>query len=271
MPYRTDRDALVARRETLQRELDAIAEVRAEEQALCDELRSVEKALRVGPLLGLGVPTVAMPCDVPWSGMQGDDRARRCTQCDKNVFNLAAMSDDEVRGILGAGDACVRFYERPDGTVLTADCRPQRRRRKLRMAAAAVTTGAFAASIVAALASGQISPTYAVHSVDQLAINPTLVGQQLRAEGTLVSGSLDGPTGGEFRFALTSPSGAVVRVRYVGGVLPDTFRDLPGKPLPVMVQGALEPTGVFRADQVMARVSQGYIMKDRPAVSPSTP
>ena len=56
----------MARRETLQRELDAIAEVRAEEQALCDELRSVEKALRVGPLLGLGVPTVAMPCDVPW-------------------------------------------------------------------------------------------------------------------------------------------------------------------------------------------------------------
>lgn len=266
MPYRTDREALEARREVLRRELDAVAKVRREEQALCDELRSIEKALRVAPLHALGVPVIAMPCDVPWATMQGDDRARRCGQCDKNVFNLAAMSDAEVRDILGAGDACVRFFERPDGTVLTADCAPQRRKRKLRIAAAAVTTGAFAASIVAALASGPISSTYAVHSVDQLSVNPTLVGHRVRAEGTLVSGSLDGTDGGDRHFALTSPGGAVLRVRYTG-VLPDTFRDLPKTPVSVMVDGELEPSGVFRAEQVMARVSQGYIMKNRPAAT----
>ncbi len=268
MPYRTDREALQARREVLQRELESVARARQEEQALCDELRALEKALRVAPLQALAAPVVAIPCDVPWASMQGDERARRCDQCQKNVFNLAAMTDDEVRGIVSAGDACVRFFERPDGTVLTADCAPERRTRKLRIAAAAVTTGAFAASIVAVLASGRPGTSHPLHSVDQLTINTALVGRSVRVEGKLVPGSLVGTPDDELRFALTGPAGTVMRVRYIGP-LPDTFRDVPGKPPDVMVDGELEASGVFRAHDVMARLSQGYIMKDRAAAAPT--
>jgi cytochrome c-type biogenesis protein CcmE len=262
MPYRTDREALEAQRKVLQRELDAIAKVRLGEQAMRDKLRSVEEAIRNAALRRLAIPVVTTPCDVPWDTMQGDARARRCNECKKNVFNLAATTDDEVREMLGVGDAHVRFYERSDGTVLTADCRPYRRGRRLRIAATAVTAaiaGGSVVSIVAALAGGAASLVCAVTSVDQLTINPTLVGHMIRTEGALVPGTLDARTAGEFSFTLAGPGGTALRVHHAALALPETFRDLPGTPITVLVEGELGPTGVFQATRVMPNVTEGYI------------
>ncbi len=37
------------------------------------------------PVLPLEAIRIASPCDVPWSGMQGDDRQRHCGRCDHAV------------------------------------------------------------------------------------------------------------------------------------------------------------------------------------------
>lgn len=67
---------------------------------------------------------VATPCHVSWASMQGNDRLRYCGQCRKNVYNLSAMdrSAAELLVLAQEGQFCVRYYQRSDGTVITADC-----------------------------------------------------------------------------------------------------------------------------------------------------
>src|SRR5258706_3758277 len=59
-----------------------------------------------------------------WSDLKGDDRARLCTTCDKNVYNLSLMTLDEANDLIREkeGKLCIELYRRFDGTVLTADC-----------------------------------------------------------------------------------------------------------------------------------------------------
>lgn len=67
---------------------------------------------------------VASPCSADWNSMEGDDRCRFCSLCQKNVYNLAGLSEAEARKLTEETDdrVCVRFYRRTDGTVLTSDC-----------------------------------------------------------------------------------------------------------------------------------------------------
>jgi hypothetical protein len=74
---------------------------------------------------------IAAPCEVSWDAMEGNGRVRHCNQCDKQVFNVSAMSraDAEVLIRERVGDVCVRLYQREDGTILTSDCPVGVRRR----------------------------------------------------------------------------------------------------------------------------------------------
>jgi hypothetical protein len=56
--------------------------------------------------------------------MRGDERVRFCAQCSLNVYNLSDMTRREAEGLLARaeGRLCVRFYRRPDGTILTSNC-----------------------------------------------------------------------------------------------------------------------------------------------------
>ena len=67
---------------------------------------------------------IATPCTADWAQMTGDERAKFCGQCQKNVYNLSAMTAREARDLVleKEGKLCVTFYKRLDGTVLTADC-----------------------------------------------------------------------------------------------------------------------------------------------------
>jgi hypothetical protein len=75
--------------------------------------------------LSLETIEVASPCTVPWEAMSGTNRVRFCHKCQLQVYNLSEMSRDDAEALLtGAqGRACVRFYRRRDGTILTRDCR----------------------------------------------------------------------------------------------------------------------------------------------------
>ena len=86
---------------------------------------------------------VASPCPARWADMTGDDRARFCAQCQKHVYNLSEMTAEDASDLIREkeGNLCVRFYQRADGTVLTADCPVGAAavwRRVKRLAAAAV-------------------------------------------------------------------------------------------------------------------------------------
>ena len=93
---------------------------------------------------------IASPCRAPWDNMDGDDRVRFCRECNRNVYNLSAMTKREARRVVTEreGRLCVRFYQRRDGTVLTSDCPVGAKRAFLRGAASA---GAAVAGIAAGL------------------------------------------------------------------------------------------------------------------------
>jgi hypothetical protein len=160
-PYRNELDALRERKASLEAEIARLRdqttrldELRAREAELATELAGVDGRLSAGmPKRGLPLldqVRVASPCTADWNEMLGDERVRFCLSCEKNVFNLSSMAKDDAETLLRerlGDDLCIRFYQRADGTILTADCPvgvKKKRRKKLALAVAGA--GAMAAA-----------------------------------------------------------------------------------------------------------------------------
>jgi cytochrome c-type biogenesis protein CcmE len=102
-------------------------------------------------------------------------------------------------------------------------------------------------------------------NVDQVHTqSASLMGRNLRVEGTLVHGSLerrDQPC--EYRFVLKGKE-SELPVRYAKCVVPDTFRDVAGMDVGVTVEGKLAAgASSFDATQVMAKCPSKYEMKEK--------
>ena len=67
---------------------------------------------------------VSSPCPADWDGMFGDERKRFCGECKLNVYNLSGMTRNDAENLIqnAEGRLCVRYFQRPDGTVITQDC-----------------------------------------------------------------------------------------------------------------------------------------------------
>jgi cytochrome c-type biogenesis protein CcmE len=100
--------------------------------------------------------------------------------------------------------------------------------------------------------------------VDELlAQKGKFIGRPVRAEGTLVHGTLvkrDKPC--EYRFAIEK-NGTELPVRFAQCVVPDTFRDVPDLPVGVTVEGELQESGSFEATSVLAKCPSKYEMQQR--------
>lgn len=66
---------------------------------------------------------VPKPCDAAWYKMIGNDAKRFCLSCEKDVYNLSAMSRREARKLVAnnAGKICVRYARLPNGKLFTTD------------------------------------------------------------------------------------------------------------------------------------------------------
>ena len=107
---------------------------------------------------------IASPCSAQWEDMYGDDRMRFCGECKLNVYNLSGMTKYDAENLfrLSEGRVCVRYYQRPDGTILTKDCPVGWARVKERMSvfAAAVLSLAISLFGVIFVASTFFKKTY---------------------------------------------------------------------------------------------------------------
>ena len=83
---------------------------------------------------------ISSPCPTTWERMPGSDRVRYCSLCRLNVYNLVAMSREEVAALLRntRGRLCARLYVRRDRTATLEDCPQGSARRKLRRVLALV-------------------------------------------------------------------------------------------------------------------------------------
>jgi hypothetical protein len=82
---------------------------------------------------------VAVPCSADWDQMIGNDRARFCSQCNLNVYNLSSMSRSEAEHFISTGEGriCIRYYRRRDGSIITRNCPVGLQAIKRRMSAVA--------------------------------------------------------------------------------------------------------------------------------------
>ena len=137
MTYRDDLAALTARKEALDAEVAQRTKERDEAARMLEEANA---RLRLPVLDNI---RVASPCKAKWADMIGDERVRHCGKCDKDVFNLSAMTREEAEQLLRDknGDLCARYFRRADGTIMTQDC-PVGQRTKRRVVA--VVAGAMA-------------------------------------------------------------------------------------------------------------------------------
>lgn len=136
MSYRDDLDALHARHASLDAEVSEKAKERDQAASLLEDAKARAK-LPVLPNI-----RVATPCRADWNEMIGDERVRHCAHCDKDVFNLSAMTREQAEAVVigHAGDLCARYYQRSDGTILLQDCEvgiAQKRKRRVIAAGAA--------------------------------------------------------------------------------------------------------------------------------------
>lgn len=136
MSYRDDLDALSARYTALDGQVAEKTKERDQVASLLEDAKARAK-LPVLPNI-----KVATPCRADWNQMVGDDRVRHCGSCDKDVFNLSAMTRDEAEALIvaKAGDLCARYYQRHDGTIILKDCSvgvAQKRKRRVIAAGAA--------------------------------------------------------------------------------------------------------------------------------------
>jgi len=160
MAYRGDVEALRTRHEELEREL---GDLRARAAELGDVKRRVAeverqlsdtKRLLDGWGMRRALPVlddvrIASPCGARWDDMVGDERVRFCGSCEKNVYNLSAMTRAAAEALLREkeGSLCARVYRRADGTVITADCAVGVRKKRVRRAVGAAVGGGMLAAL----------------------------------------------------------------------------------------------------------------------------
>lgn len=128
-PYRDPRDALVARRRALARELADAERAAAKRARVARALRAIDRELGEEARRDVDLDAITIPtrCRASWRDMRGDDAVRRCPRCERDVYDLAQMTRAEIDALLARaeGTPCVRLRRRSDGRVVTADCPPE--------------------------------------------------------------------------------------------------------------------------------------------------
>lgn len=63
---------------------------------------------------------IVKPCSLAadWSSLPGDERKRFCGQCDRHVYDLSAMSEEEARALVTTQHVCVRYVVDASGRIL---------------------------------------------------------------------------------------------------------------------------------------------------------
>lgn len=148
--------------EQLAREIERL-EGRLGATAVSDELATVRRGLASSETSGIQLPNLRLgfACKERWEDMVGDDRVRACNGCDRPVFNLSEMTREDAEAVLATRGLtpCVRFYRRPDGTVMTNDCPTGERRTQRRLAVMASSLAAGATLTAASTAMAQTPPS----------------------------------------------------------------------------------------------------------------
>jgi hypothetical protein len=114
------------------------------------------------------------PCDVPWDAMRGGERFRVCAECDREVWNLSAMTarEAEIRLLNASGSPCINYRVDEAGRLISREEPRALTARRLGLGAAA-----FVASTLVAPGHGSLSGSVAAAADQQPAKQPDKAAQ----------------------------------------------------------------------------------------------
>lgn len=177
------------------------------------------------PLRMIDDVRVQKPCHADWDAMTGDDAKRFCSQCQKHVHNLSALSRDDAERLIANSPAlCVRYMPDAQGAPITKPSWRQPGRALLALAAAAMS------SLLAACNMAQSQPIMGDMPAPQRppvdATHPENDGKGTRAEAQMIMGKVAAPSVmGEIAILPPHPSdGASTTVKATSRVVKRTKR-----------------------------------------------
>jgi hypothetical protein len=142
---------------------------------------------------------IPKPCTAEWSQMSGDDQRRFCSECNKHVLNLSAMTRRQAEAHIEAsqGRLCARMIRQEDGsTVVVADwVLPAANLHQIRRAspiASAVVSAMMAVSPVIAMQAPKPAKPSATASAQQ---GERKAGAQPQETTSKISGDVRDSTG----------------------------------------------------------------------------
>jgi hypothetical protein len=117
---------------------------------------------------------IASPCNASWEKMTGNDQVRFCGSCQKNVYDLSAMTSVEAEALLQEKEAnlCARFYRRADGTIMTSDCSVGVRNKRVRQVASAALFVGSAAMAFSAYEKSHVAKCPTGNAMGEVAFIP---------------------------------------------------------------------------------------------------
>jgi len=113
----------------------------------------------------------------------------------------------------------------------------------------AIAGGVFLLAVGYLVLTGMQNNAVYYLTVSELTAQPNLAGRQVRVAGNVAPGSVEKTNGGlALRFIVQDASGSFPVV-YKGGPVPDIF----GEQVEVVVEGKIQPDGVFAAETLLAK------------------
>ena len=99
------------------------------------------------PIRSFDRMNIPAPCDADWDSMIGNERVRFCEHCQLRVTDLSAMTQRSAMEFVARsrGRVCVRFIQKPNGSLLTRTM-PEKLYR-IHRRVSRVATGAFTAAL----------------------------------------------------------------------------------------------------------------------------
>lgn len=133
---------------------------------------------------------VPSPCDKSWDEMIGGDVSRFCKHCEKDIYNISAMTRQEAKKLLfqSKEKVCIRMEREPDGKIKTLKKQLHQITRQMPLAAGVLTASMILSGVTNAQETKVESSKITITQTADKNSKPTISGTITDSNGAVVAG-----------------------------------------------------------------------------------
>lgn len=155
---------------------------------------------------------VPVPCDKSWDEMIGGDVSRFCKHCEKDIYNISAMTRQEAKKLLFQSKerVCIRMEREPDGKIRTLKKQLHQITRQVPLAAGVLTASLILAGATNAQETKIETSKITITQIADKNSKPSISGVITDSNGAVVAGIrilLRNTKNDSIRFATSNDAG----------------------------------------------------------------